>query len=328
MDSTKSQILVTGAAGALAQQVIARLRRHYRVVAVDFRYPAQLDDDIPSYCVDFNKRSFEDIFRQHPFDGVIHIGRILTYESTPNNRYNANVLGAQKLFDLCLKYKIAPVLVLSTFHVYGATPYNPAPLDESAPLKASNIALDLVDLVELENLATIYLWKHPELNITILRPCHIVGPSMRNSISLLLTQDIAPVLLGFSPLMQFIHMDDMADAIVLAFEKNRPGIYNVAPADWIPYQEAVAECGCVRLPLPPVPEFLPKRITKLMGTRAFPSALIDYFKYPVIINGSLFEKTFDFKPRHSLAMIFDSCRQEKDYQKLKSQLPKVAAGRH
>ena len=38
---------------------------------------------------------------------------------------------------------------------------------------------------------------------------------------------IAPVLAGFSPMMQFIHIDDMADAIVLAY-KNR----HVACTTW------------------------------------------------------------------------------------------------
>lgn len=304
MADDKPQVLVTGAAGALAQRVIESMKSAYRVVAVDFRYTPEFGADIPGYCIDFNHRGFEDIFRHHHFDGVIHIGRILSYESSPNRRYNANVLGTKHLLDLCEKYRIAPVLVLSTFHVYGATPYNPAPLDEEAPLKASELTRDLVDSVELENLANIYLWKYPELRITILRPCNIVGPDTRNSMGLLLSQRVAPVLIGFSPLMQFIHLHDMAEAILLAFRKDKPGIYNVAPQDWVPYQKALEESGCIALPLPSVPFFLPHRISLWFGGKSFPSHLINYFKYPVIIDGSLFEKTFNFHPKYGLADIF------------------------
>jgi len=150
-----------------------------------------MDQDIPSYFVHITKRGFEDIFREHDIDGVIHLGRMSTDESNRFSRYNANVLGTQKLLDLCIKYNVGQVLILSTFFVYGANAYNPAPLDENAPLKASELTKNLVDTVELENLAHIYMWKHPELNITILRPCNIVGPGVRNSTSLLLSSKTA-----------------------------------------------------------------------------------------------------------------------------------------
>lgn len=120
----------------LAQQVISRLKETCDLVAVDFREQVYLGDDIPSYCIDFNKRVFEDLFRRYQFDGVIHLGRILSSQLTRMRRYNANVLGTQKLLDLSQKYGIRRVIVLSTYHVYGAVAYNPALIDESAPSKA------------------------------------------------------------------------------------------------------------------------------------------------------------------------------------------------
>jgi UDP-glucose 4-epimerase len=307
----KPQILVTGAAGALARHVIKRLKPGHDILAVDFRREAKLGPGVPSYQVDFTKRSFEDLFRRHRVDGVIHLGRIGAEELGRESRYNANVLGSQRLFDLALKYGARRLLVLSTFFVYGASPYNPALLDEQAPLKASGLSLDLIDSVELENLATVYLWKHPELHVTVLRPCHIAGPGVRNSMSLLLSQLVAPVLLGFSPMMQFIHVDDMADAIVRAYDRNLPGIYNVAAADWVPYGQALAECGCLRLPVPSLPPALPRQIAGLLGWKSFPSFLVDFFRYPVIIDGRAFAERFEFEPRHSLRDIFGYYRRRK-----------------
>jgi len=304
-------ILVTGARGALAQQVITRLKSDYRLVVVDFRRRVILDEDIPSYFVHINKRGFEDIFRSHKLDAVIHLGRMSTDELNRFSRYNANVLGTQKLLNLCLKYEVRQVLILSTFHVYGANAYNPALLDEDAPLKASELTKNMVDSVELENLAHIYLWKHPELNITILRPCNIVGPGIRNSISLLLSHRFAPVLFGFSPMMQFIHVGDMTEAIAVAFKKNRPGIYNVASEDCIPFQDAVRNCGGKRMFLPSIPNALPELYSQLFGRKTFPSYLINYFKYPVIIDGRLFAGTFSFKPNRTLEYIFAHYRRKK-----------------
>ena len=307
----KKKVLITGARGALAQQVITRLKDQYQPVIVDFRRRVVMDNEIPSYFVHINKRGFEDIFREHRIEGVIHLGRMNTDEEDRFSRYNANVLGTQKLLDLCLKYHVGQALILSTFFVYGASAYNPAPLDENSPLKASELTKNLVDSVELENLSQLYLWKHPELNITLLRPCNIVGPGVRNSISLLLSQKRAPVLIGFSPMMQFIHIGDMADAIVVAFKKNSPGIYNVAPNDWVSYQDALLGCGCTRIPFPSIPPVLPKTICRILNMNSFPPYLINYFKYSAVIDGGLFARTYNFKPSRSLDYIFSHYKRKK-----------------
>lgn len=300
----KKKIMVTGAAGALAKKVIDILKRDYKIVAVDFRTKVDLGIPVESYKIDFNKRIFEDLFREHEFEGIIHLGRIGAHELNRHTRYNANVIGTRKLFDLAKKYNVKQTIVLSTYFVYGASPYNPSLLDEKTPLKASELTMDLVDSVELENLSNIYLYKYPELNITILRPCNIAGPGVRNTFSQLFSDRRAPVVWGFSPLMQFIHIDDMRDAIVSAFIQNKPGVYNVAPADYIAYQDAVKEAGCQAIQIPSIPPILTERIAKLLNWRTFPPYLINYYKYPVIIDGNLFEKTFDFKAKYTLKEIF------------------------
>ncbi|SHK46325.1 UDP-glucose 4-epimerase [Marinobacter antarcticus] len=310
-EQRKPHILVTGAAGALAHQVIERLRETCDLVAVDAREQVQLGDAIPSYCIDCNHRSFEDLFRRYQFDGVIHLGRIHSSQLTRMRRYNANVLGTQKLLDLSHKYGIRRIVVLSTYHVYGAMAYNPALINESAPMKSAGLSADLIDSVELENLANIYLWRFPELNITILRPCNIVGPGVRNTMSALLASPRAPVLAGFSPMMQFIHIDDIADAIVLAYNKATRGIFNVAPEDWVAYQKALELCGCTRIPVPSVPPILPRLLLRALRLRSFPAYLMEFFKYPVVIDGRAFAKEFGFKPKRPLKEIFRFYRDNK-----------------
>jgi UDP-glucose 4-epimerase len=165
--------------------------------------------------------------------------------------------------------------------------------------------------VELENLANIYLWRYPELNITILRPCNIVGPGVRNSMSSLLGSSRAPVLAGFSPMMQFIHIDDMADAIVLAWNKPVKGVFNVAPQDWVAYQQALKLCGCQRIPLPSIPPVVPKAISRILNIRSFPTYLMAFFKYPVVIDGRAFAREFGFTPKRQLTDIFRYYRDNK-----------------
>lgn len=309
----KRSVLVTGASGALAQQVIRRLlRKRHNVVAVDFRHEPRIRSTAPSYRLDFHKRDFEDVFREHRLDGIIHLGRIEAGLGDRFHRYNANVLGTRRMLKLALRYGVGQVVLLSTYFVYGAHAYNPALLSEDAPLMASQLSVELADAVELENLGNIYMWKHPELNITILRPSNIAGPGVNNVLSRLLSSRVCPVMSGFSPLMQFIDVEDMANAVVAAVEGNKPDIYNVTLDDWVPFQDAVKRAGCVRLPLPSVPSWLPRRLSRGMSANRLPTYLVDYLKYPVVIDGTRFDRTFHFRPRHMLPEILDYYRAKKN----------------
>ncbi|MEW5733580.1 MAG: NAD-dependent epimerase/dehydratase family protein [Thermodesulfobacteriota bacterium] len=318
----KPIVMVTGAGGVLARHVMKRIKSTHDVVAVDFRWKVEAKHAIATYHADMAQRGFEDIFREHDISGVIHLGRVVTTVAKLKARYNANVLGTKKLFDKCIEYNAGPVLVLSSFFVYGAHPFNPALLDEEAPLKASDLTHHLVDSVELENLSNIYLWRYPKLGMVILRPCNIAGPGVRNNIGRLLDLRTVPVIAGFSPVMQFIHVEDLADAIVVAFRGRKPGIYNVSPPDCIAYKDAVELAGCRPLPLPSVPSGLPRTVSRLLGWKALPSYLVNYFKFPTIIDGSLFEKTFGWKPQYSLEDIFSYYRNRKHEEKLRAKFVK------
>ncbi len=310
----KPKVLVTGAGGALGRRVIERLKVDYDIVGVDFRWRKHVDPDVVHYEVDFDKRKFQDVFREHEFAGVIHLGRIGSAQLNRARRYNSNVIGTERLLQYSLQYGVRQVVMLSSHYVYGADANNPALLDESTPMKAANLTSELVDSVELENLCNIYLYKHPELTMTILRPCNIVGPGVQNNLSKILASRLAPCLTGFSPMMQFIHVDDLAEAIVLAFTKNQRGVFNIAPEDWIAYQDALELAGCRRLFLPSIPPMLPRVLAGVLSRAIgmpFPSYLVNYFKYPVIIDGSLFSRTFGFKPKRSLQEIFKYYRGEK-----------------
>lgn len=309
---SRGKILVTGAAGALAQHVTADLReRGFETIGVEFRGVADDYPDTVDYVVDFNQHPFEDVFREHDFVGIAHLGRIRFTQSTRGRRYSANVVGTSRLLRLALKYGVEKVLALSTFHVYGADARNPSLIDEEYPMRAANLMPQIVDAVELENLFNIHLYKNPELNIVVLRPCVVAGPGIKNEMSRMLSQRLAPCLAGFSPLMQFLHVQDMSDAVIAAFEQNHPGVYNVAPDDYVAYQDALVMAGCRRLFLPSIPPWLARRSVRALGRLAPPDYMIDFFKYSVIIDGSLFARTFDYRPQYSLVELLGHYRSAK-----------------
>ena len=61
-------------------------------------------------------------------------------------------------------------------------------------------------------LAQGFFWKHPETETVILRPVHIVG-RVHNAPSNFLRLPTIPTLLGFDPMVQVIHEEDVVRAI-------------------------------------------------------------------------------------------------------------------
>ncbi|MBF0236955.1 MAG: NAD-dependent epimerase/dehydratase family protein [SAR324 cluster bacterium] len=311
----KPQILITGAGGELAHRVAEKLKKNYDLIGVDFRDDSHYDDELVKYRLDFSKRGFEEVFRHHEFEGILHLGRLRMTQKDRFKRYNVNVLGTQRLLELGRKYGVNHSLVLSTYHVYGAHPYNPSLIDESFPMKAANWSSELVDGVELENLVAINMLRHRRSRVTILRPCNVIGPGVKNQISGLLSQKKAPVISGYAPLMQFIHVEDLAEAIAKAYSTNHPGIYNVATEDWIPYTRALELAGCETFSIPSVPPLLTRRICSVMKIKNLPPHMVNYFKYPIILESSLFNKTFHFEPKYTLDEMFGYYRGLKSNQK-------------
>jgi UDP-glucose 4-epimerase len=166
--------------------------------------------------------------------------------------------------------------------------------------------------VELENLSQIYLRRDAPLCVTLLRPCNILGPGVRNTLSLMLRRRWAPVIVGHAPPMQFLHVDDMAEALVRTLAQPQPGVFNVAPAEAVAYPDALRHCGCRALPLWPSVSGL-RLLDRVLGRHSLlPAYLLPYLQYPVLLDSSRFRRQFGWTPRRRLEELFA------DYARLKS----------
>jgi UDP-glucose 4-epimerase len=293
-------ILVTGARGSLARIVMEMLAPNHEIVGADVRpLPPGRAFEGEFYCVRYTQRRMAEIFRRHKPKVVIHLGRIRGTESRSSSfRYNQNVLGTRNLLDLSLKHGAERVVVLSTFHVYGAHQHNHVGLTEDHPLRASQIFPQLADAVELDHAATSYLWRYRRTNTVVLRPVNMAGPSLNNMISRLLRSRAVPRLLGYDPMMQFLHERDAARAICLAVDSDHWGVFNVAGEGCVPWSKAIALAGAVPMPIPHLLAY------PLVGSLAalrliFPKHLMDYFRYPTVISDDAFRETFGYEPQYS-----------------------------
>lgn len=293
------KILITGASGAIARLVAGALSPKYELTGVDPR-PAPSETHFPGEFIvaDYHSRKLDEVFRHHRFDAVMHLGRIRESQKySPQYRFQMNVVGTQKLLDLCKIGGVKNLIILSTYHVYGAHKLNPLSLTESAPLRASQSFPELADAVELDHAAVNFMWREREIRTTILRPTNVIGKHVRNTICSLLRSGICPRVFGFDPLMQFIDEKDLARALILALENQIPGVFNVGGEGVIALSHAFRRAEAVSVPIPPLVSASFVRLLSEVSGIPFPPYLVEYFKYPTVVNDDAFRKAFGYVPK-------------------------------
>lgn len=297
-------ILVSGARGRLARIVMEQLNEP--VVGMDVR---EAPTDFPGeyfHLKRYAHRKTAEIFRQVKPRVLLHLG-VRSASPRMEKRYTENVLGTQHLLRLCEKYGVERVVAISSFHVYGAHEHNPVGIREDAPLRAGASFPELIDLVELDHTVSNFVWRQDHVSAVLLRPVHIIGPRLRNRASKLLASPYVPRLIGFDPMLQFLHEEDAARAIVVALRSPRRGVYNVAGEGTIAYSHAIRNAGGRPLPLP---HMVARPFVRGFGRvkLSIPHYLVDYFRYPTILSDQAFRRDFRWEPRISTVQALRSLR--------------------
>lgn len=309
-------ILIIGMAGGLAQ-ITARLMLSenptWKIMGVDSR---SIDKVAPlpgltTLSMKYSRGNFENIFRSHKFDAVLHLGRISHSSNDADvlaKRLEISVMGTNRILELCLRSGVSKVVILSTFHVYGALPDNSIFLTEDAPLKASIKHPELRDVVEMDQMCGQFMWKHQnELSTVVLRPCNIVGTQIENTMSRYLTTPMALRPIDYNPFFQFIHEFDMAQILCSSISKLPTGTYNVAGSEFISLREALDLVGSKGLPFPISLAKGMNDVLKLMNIQV-PEYLLDYLKFSCLIDNQnlrrhLGDNFLRFKLRETLELI-------------------------
>jgi UDP-glucose 4-epimerase len=239
------KVLITGISGGQGRLLARRLLENYEVCGVDRAAWEGHPQEIAVHTVDLRKKRFEDVIRTELPTAVIHMGFIRHFRAGESVRHDVNVRGTKQLLDHCvnhgvqalvvlssINHGVQALLVLSSSYVYGAFPENPYYMDEDSPLSASRSYPEIRDLVEVDTLASAFLWRYPHIRTCVLRPVNVLGYYVRSMVSQYLRESRIPTVMGFDPMMQFIHEEDLSEAIALALEHGLQGVFNVTgPGD-------------------------------------------------------------------------------------------------
>ncbi len=292
--------LITGIVGGLARITAGALHeRGAEIIGIDYRpltrplsHPAEI------YRANYNKTKIEDAFRRHKPTHVIHLGRVGNLKQTVEKRFDLNVIGSRKVMELSLRYGVERLIVLSTFHIYGAHPHNHIPIYEEDPLRAGADFPQIADAIQLDNQAVAWMYQHQEVKVVVLRPTNVVGPNIQNAMSSFLRSKRIPVILGFDPMVQFIHETDLVSAILTALETEDLGVFNVAGLGTIPWTRAIDVVGRKTLPVPTTIAINYLRMAGLVS-ESLPPYMVNFLKYPCVIGDDAFRRTFGWAPQIS-----------------------------
>ena len=139
---------------------------------------------------------------------------------------------------------------LSSGTVYGAWPDNAVPLTEEARPRPNPKLAYAVEKRAAEVAVQDWAEAHPEVAVALLRPASTVG-SREQPLYRALAAGKRPPLGAEGRIVQYIHVDDLATAVVHTCEQGLAGTYNVAPDTGVEAGVAGALAGgSAMLPLP------------------------------------------------------------------------------
>ena len=292
-------VLITGICGRLGRRLARLLHRQRQVIGIDRRDFEGKPKDVIHHQVDIRRKKTKNVFRNARPAAVVHLGVMHDPRASQAEHHSWNVAGFQRLLDYVAQYEVPKLVVLSSANVYGPRPDNPQFLDEDAPLLGASSFSNMRDLVDVDMLAQSFFWKRPETETIILRPVHILG-SVHNAPSNYLRRKVVPTVMGYDPMIQVIHQDDVIRALMLSLHPGVRGVFNLAGPPPAPVSHMISLAGRSRLPLP---GFLFRtaleRMWKVRATN-FPAPELEFIRYVCMVEDKRARKQLSYTPRHDL----------------------------
>jgi nucleoside-diphosphate-sugar epimerase len=247
-------VVVTGIAGSLGQRVSSRLAGRpdvERVVGIDVVPPDWTHPKLDVRLVDLaapagpNDPLLPVLER---VGAVIHLAWRVPGERSGAAEANRRAL--DRVLTASAAAGTGALVHLSSATVYGAWADNKVPLTEDTPLRPNPEFSFAVGKAEAERALAEWSEDHPEVAVAVLRPAVTVGSPEQPLYEALGATKAPKSGDGHRP-VQYLHVDDLAEAVVLAWDQQLRGVYNVAPDTGLEEEDArVLAGGVARVALP------------------------------------------------------------------------------
>lgn len=245
-----SRVVVTGAASPLGCRVATLLLERSDVTslaAVDLLAPSVEGAGV--HQLDMVSRDLTAAFAGA--ESVIHLASVFGPAiEGPEIDDGVEVTLARRTFEAADRYGAERVVVLSTATAYGPWANNSVPLTEEAPLRPHPDFAYAVQKAEVERLAADWSADHPGVSVARLRPAPVVQDGFDGGWLARALHAVNGVPIGDDVAAQYLHIDDLASAVVAAWDAGLDGPVNVAPDAWLTPTQRRALDPVPRLRLP------------------------------------------------------------------------------
>jgi UDP-glucose 4-epimerase len=310
-DPEQRVVAVTGAYSFIGAELIKRLerdRRYYKILACDVRKPTFPLHKTQFHRIDLTNPTADDelatIWRREGVDTVVHAAFLSAPTHASAWAHELESIGTMHVLNAAAECRVRKLVVWSQTVVYGASPLNPNFLSEEHELAGVHSRSRFVrDKAEAEKQVRRFRKENGEISVTVLRTAATLGPTIRNFATRFFSRPVAPTLMGYDPLMQFVHERDVTDAFELAVSGNFPGEFNIVGDGVLPFSTILAMMGKIPLPMP---HFLAKPLSQaLWATQVFdsPPNFLDFLRFLCVADGEKGKRVMGFHPRYGIKAI-------------------------
>ncbi|AFM15175.1 nucleoside-diphosphate-sugar epimerase [Mycolicibacterium chubuense NBB4] len=244
----RRRILVTGASGNVGAGVLRALARSEpdaELVGVCRRPPTAgaLYEGMRWHAVDLSTPSAASELApaMRDVDVVIHLALAVQPVDDEEYLYRANVLGTQAVLEAMRLAGVSHLVYASSLGVYAPS-RSATPVSETWPASGQSSSTYSRHKVVVETLLDQFEIDQPDILVARFRPTVVVqrdaafeirslylGPFIPRAAVKLLQRRLLPILpLPKGLALQFVHADDVGDAVVRLMQQRAQGSYNIA----------------------------------------------------------------------------------------------------
>jgi UDP-glucose 4-epimerase len=302
--------LITGGSGYIGGRLIDLLAQSEdsEVVNLDLRPPPVPRPRTRFLQMDIRDRGMRSLLESERPDALVHLAFVLNPIRDEHKMYDIDVNGTQNVLDAAAAASVSQVLVASSTTAYGAFPDNPVPLTEEHPVRGLPSYEYARDKTEIDRLCQLWAAQHPDRVMTIVRPTIVFGPNVDNYIvRFWITSPFFPLLDGNDPDWQFVHEEDVVEAMSRLLLGRRAGIFNLTADGTIKLSECARLAG---LKTRRMPARVYRRIAKAAWALRLPRVeappgQIDFLLYPWIASNEKLKAELGWTPRYTSRETFE-----------------------
>jgi UDP-glucose 4-epimerase len=297
-------LLITGVGSYWGASLAGRLLQEggKKVIGIDRAAPKEEIPGLDFIPADSRNPHLAELLRSEQVSALCHLD--FTFADGLDHKLSQrNAAGLENVLGACAEAGVSRVILKSSTAVYGARPDNSSFLTEESPLRAGNRRGYLRDLLELEATCNGFQGQRPDIRVTVLRFANIVGTRAITPMTRFLSLHLPPILLGYDPIMQLVHEEDVIEAMARAMLHDGSGVFNVAAADAMPLSRILRLAR--RLPLPISHRLAFPGMKLLQGAGLAPQRFVpipwDHLRYSLVADLSAMNETLAFSPAYTAA---------------------------